>query len=146
MHSHQRQTAEASQKPLLEGIHILLVEDEPDIADLLLFVLQTAGAIVRRCTNAEAALSILESFQPDLLISNIQLISHDGNWLIQQIRNHPRPELRQLPALGVTSYHREVSASHALASGFDCFLSKLDSPQTLVETIAKLVMSSRGED
>ena len=146
MHSYQRQTTEANQKPLLEGIHILLVEDEPDITDLLLFVLQTAGAIVRRCIDAETALSILESFQPDLLISDIQLPSHNGNWLIQQIRHHPRPELRQLPALGVTSYHREVSASHALASGFDCFLSKLDSPQTLAEAVSKLVMASRDED
>jgi CheY-like chemotaxis protein len=146
VHSHPSQPTEASQQQLLEGIHILLVEDEPDIADLLLFVLQMTGATVRRCTDAETALALLASFQPDLLVSDIQLLSHDGNWLIQQIRNHPRPELRHLPALGVTSYHREVSASHALASGFDCFLSKLDSPQTLIETISTLVMASQGED
>jgi CheY-like chemotaxis protein len=145
MYSHQNQSTEASQQDSLEGIHILLVEDEPDIADLLSFVLQTAGATVRGCSSAETALSLLESFRPDLLISNIQLLSHDGNWLIQQVRNHPRPELRHLPALGVTSYHREVSADRALASGFNCFLSKLDSPSTLVEVISNLVMSSQGD-
>src|SRR3712207_6758280 len=105
MYSHHNQSTEASQQDLLEGIHILLVEDEPDIADLLLFVLQTAGATVRRCSSAETALALLESFRPDLLISDIQLLSHDGNWLIQQIRNHSCPELHHLPALGVTSYH-----------------------------------------
>ncbi|MBD2461991.1 response regulator [Oscillatoria sp. FACHB-1407] len=145
MHSHQSRPTEASQQNSLEGIHILLVEDEPDIADLLLFVLQTAGASVRRCSSAESALLLLESFRPHLLISNIQLLAHDGNWLIQQIRNHPRPDLRHLPALGVTSYHREVSADRALASGFNCFLSKLDSPNTLVEVISTLVRSSRDD-
>lgn len=145
MYSHQNQSTEANQQDLLEGIHILLVEDEPDIADLLLFVLQTAGATVRRCSSAEIALPLLESFRPDLLISDIQLLSHDGNWLIQQIRNHPCSELRHLPALGVTSYHREVSADRALASGFDCFLSKLDSPNTLVEVISNLVISLRSD-
>ncbi len=145
MHSQQNQSKEAIQQDLLKDIHILLVEDEPDVADLLVFVLQTAGAIVRKCSSAETALPLLESFRPDLLISNIQLLSHDGNWLIQQIRNHPCPELRHLPALGVTSYPREVSADRALASGFDCFLSKLDSPHTLVEVISNIVMSSRDD-
>ena len=145
MHSHQSRSTEARQQNSLEGIHILLVEDEPDIADLLLFVLQTAGATVRRCSSAETALPLLESFRPNLLISNIKLLSHDGNWLIQQVRNHSCPELRHLPALGVTSYHREVSADRALASGFDCFLSKLDSPHKLVEVISSLVMVS-GSD
>lgn len=145
MHSHPSRSTQANQQDSLEGIHILLVEDEPDIADLLSFILQTAGAIVRRCSSAETALPLLESFRPNLLISDIQLLSHDGNWLIQQIRNHPCPELRHLPALGVTSYHREVSADRVLAAGFDCFLSKLDSPNTLVEVISKLVMSSRSD-
>lgn len=144
MYSHQSRPTEANQPALLEGIHILLVEDEPDIADLLLFILQIEGATVRRCSKAETALVLLESFRPDLLISNIQLLSHDGNWLIQQVRHHPCPELRRLPALGVTSYDREVSAARALASGFDCFLSKLDSPNTLIEVISKLARSSRG--
>jgi CheY-like chemotaxis protein len=145
MYSQQNQSTEANPQDLLEGIHILLVEDEPDVADLLLFILQSAGATVRRCSSAETALSLLESFRPNLLISNIQLLSHDGNWLIQQVRNHPCPELRHLPALGVTSYHREVSADRALASGFDYFLSKLESPNTLVEVISNLVMSSRSD-
>ncbi|MEJ6485969.1 response regulator, partial [Nostoc punctiforme UO1] len=46
----------------LVGIRILLVEDEPDIADLLIFVLETAGAEVMAFINAEAAFGILESF------------------------------------------------------------------------------------
>lgn len=118
-----------------------MVEDEPDVADLLMFILQTAGSTVRRCTDAETALSLLEldSFQPDLLISNIKLLSHDGIWLIQQIRSHTRPELQNLPSIGVTSYDREVNAHEALTAGFNCFLSKLDTPDTLVETISALV-------
>lgn len=127
----------------LRNIQILLVEDEPDIADLLLFVLESAGSTVSHCTDAETALSILESCAPDLLVSNIRLSRRDGLWLIQQVRNHSCPEIRQLPAVGVTSYNREVYASHVLAAGFDRFLFKLDSPHILIETISALVAASQ---
>lgn len=126
----------------LKGVHILLVEDEPDIADLLVFLFQTEGSTVSRCIDAETALSTLESVHPDLLVSNIKLPSHDGTWLIQQIRNHPCLRIQHLPALGVTSYDREVYACDALASGFNLFLSKLDSPDALVEAVSVLVALS----
>lgn len=139
MHSHR--FAEASQQQPLKGILVLLVEDELDIADLLLIVLQAAGASVRLCNEAEAALVLLETLQPHILLSNIQLPSHNGIWLIQQIRNHPRSEIQRLCAIGVTSYHRDVHAADALEAGFDRFLSKLESPDAIVNTISELVAS-----
>lgn len=141
MQPYTNQHTEINEPQPLKGIQILLVEDEPDVAALLLFVLQAAGSTVELCTEAEAALLVLESFQPDILISNIKLPLHDGIWLIGQIRNHLPQELQQLPAIGVTSYDREVSAACALKAGFDCFLSKLDSPDVIVKAISTLVTS-----
>ncbi len=123
----------------LIGILILLVEDEPDIADLLTFILEAAGAEVRALTDAEAALDLVESLHPDILLCNVKLPQHDGNWLIKQIRVHSCPSIRQLPAIAITSYTREVSSHKALNSGFNRFLVKLESPEKIVDEIAQLL-------
>ncbi|RCJ33572.1 histidine kinase [Nostoc minutum NIES-26] len=123
----------------LVGIRILLVEDEPDIAELLIYILETAGAEVMAFIDAEAALTLVESFHPDVLLSNVKLPYHDGNWLIKQIRVHSSSFLRQLPAIAITSYTREVSSHKALKAGFDRFLVKLESPEEIVSEILHLL-------
>ncbi|WP_138504668.1 response regulator [Nostoc sp. PA-18-2419] len=126
----------------LSGILILLVEDEPEIADLLIFILETAGAQVMALSNAEAAFALIESLHPHLLLCNIKLPNHDGNWLIKQIRVHSNPSLRELPAIAITSYTREFSSDKALNAGFDRFLVKLESPEEIVDEIAQLISSA----
>ncbi|MFN6483592.1 MULTISPECIES: response regulator [unclassified Nostoc] len=127
-----------SLQPLV-GILILLVEDEPDIADLLIFILEAAGAEVIALTDAEEALTLVESLHPDILVSNVKLPEHDGNWLIEQIRVHSRPFLRELPAIAITSYTRDVSSHKALNAGFNRFLVKLESPEEIVAEIVQLL-------
>ncbi|MBD2531371.1 response regulator [Nostoc flagelliforme FACHB-838] len=127
-----------SLQPLV-GTLILLVEDEPDIADLLIFILQAAGAEVMALTDAEAALTLVESLHPDILVCNVKLPEHDGNWLIEQIRVHSRPFLRELPAIAITSYTRDVSSHKALNAGFNKFLVKLESPEEIVAEIVQLL-------
>jgi CheY-like chemotaxis protein len=127
-----------SLQPLV-GILILLVEDEPDIADLLIFILEAAGAEVMALTDAEAAFALVESLHPDILLCNVKLPDHDGNWLIEQIRVHSCLSLRQLPAIAITSYTREVSSYKALDAGFNRFLVKLESPETIIDEIVYLL-------
>ncbi|MEH1940066.1 MAG: response regulator [Nostoc sp.] len=123
----------------LAGTLILLVEDEPDIADLLTFILEAAGAEVIALTDAEAALDLIESLHPDILLCNVKLPDRDGNWLIEQIRVHSCSSLRQLPAIAITSYTREVSSYKALNAGFNRFLVKLESPDEIVGEIVRLL-------
>jgi CheY-like chemotaxis protein len=139
MPSRSNQSSEITQCQRLKDIQILLVEDEPDMVDLLVCVLEAEGSTLRTCLDAETALSVLESFQPDILVSNIRLPKQEGTWLIRQIRNHPYPRIRSLPAIGITSYDRETSLQRALDAGFDCFLSKLDSLDALVVAIYRLI-------
>ncbi|MEH2046805.1 response regulator [Nostoc sp.] len=125
----------------LIGTLILLVEDEPDIADLLTFILETAGAEVMALTDAETALDLIESLHPDILLCNVKLPVHDGNWLIEQIRVNSCPSIRELPAIAITSYTREVSSHKALNAGFNRFLVKLESPEQIVDEIVHLLFT-----
>src|SRR4030095_7034019 len=70
----------------LEGLHILIVDDEPDTLDLITAELAQHGAKITGATNADDALKVLEHQQFDLLISDIGMPNIDGYELIRQIR------------------------------------------------------------
>ncbi|MBD2054597.1 response regulator [Oculatella sp. FACHB-28] len=128
----------SSSQALLTGLTVLLVEDEPDIAELFTFILQEYGAEVILARSAVEALGELGQRQPDVLVSNVRLPNKDGRWLIEQIR-HLKGVWSELPAIAVTSYTREVDAEGALQSGFQHFMSKPLDPDELVQEILRLV-------
>ncbi|BCL36092.1 response regulator [Nostoc sp. MS1] len=133
------QQAQLDLLPDITSIRILLVEDEPDIADLLMVLLEAEGAEVITFNNAEAALAQLESLQPDILLCNVKLPHHDGNWLVKQLRLHSCPFIQHLPAIAITSYTRDFPMSLALNAGFDRCLSKIENLDDIVGEIFKLI-------
>ncbi|MBD1995130.1 response regulator [Leptolyngbya sp. FACHB-541] len=122
----------------LAGLTVLLVEDEPDIAELFTFILEESGAEVIIAKSALEALGELGQRRPDILVSNVRLPQEDGRWLIEQIR-HLEGTWGELPAIALTSYTREVDAENALKAGFQRFMSKPLDPNELVQQILKLV-------
>lgn len=126
---------------LLAGLTVLLVEDEPDIAELFTFILEEYGAEVVLVNSALEALGELGQRLPDILVSNVRLPEEDGRWLIEQVRDL-EGAWNELPAIAVTSYTREVDAEGALQSGFQHFMSKPLDPDELVQEILKLVGGS----
>lgn len=125
----------------LLGIRILLVEDEPDIQALLMFILETAGAEVVALGYAEIALRQIESRCPDILLCNVRLPLADGYWLMRQIRTHSYVALRELPAIALTSYTRDVSEVEAFNAGFDLFLVKFEN--SIADEILHLLSTHR---
>jgi CheY-like chemotaxis protein len=123
----------------LEGVKVVLVEDEVDIANLLLFILEEAGAEVTLFTEAEPVSALLETLKPDVLLSNVNLPGHNGDWLIRQIRVHPCQAVCRLPALAITSYLRTVSANCMLEAGFDAFIAKPNDPDELIATLLRTI-------
>lgn len=130
---------QAHQTQPLAGVTVLLVEDERDIADLLLFILNEAGAEVIWVMQANEALVWLDCSRPDILLSNIRLPDYDGDWLIQAIRQAESGKMPPLPAIAITSYTREFSADTVLEAGFDRFLPKHIDAEAIISTILDLV-------
>src|SRR5882724_4709459 len=87
---------------LLVGIHVLVVEDNPDARELLKTILEYAGALVSVASGAEQALRMCEQIVPDVLLTDIAMPGQDGFWLIGELRARQASGQRPIPAIAVT--------------------------------------------
>lgn len=128
-----------AQKLNLASIRVLAVDDEPDARELLNTVLRMYEAEILTVTSATEALSALESFQPDVLISDVGMPDVDGYRLIEQIRALPPEKGGQIPAIALTAYAREEDHQKAINSGFQQQVTKPLEPGKLVQAVLNLV-------
>ncbi|MBD2465398.1 response regulator, partial [Oscillatoria sp. FACHB-1407] len=122
----------------LAGLHILLVDDEPDTRDFQAFVLEQGGAKVTAVASGFEALQALDQFTPDVLISDIGMAGMDGYALIQQIRSRLLHQDKLLPAIALTAYAREMDQQQAIAAGFQQHLTKPIDPDAFISAIVTL--------
>jgi CheY-like chemotaxis protein len=127
----------------LTGLRVLLVEDEPDARDLLTFTLTTSGAEVQAVESVQQALINLQSFKPDVLLSDIGLPTESGYDLIERVRALPSAS-STIPAVALTAFATEKDRQRALASGFQVHLSKPVEPSVLIQAIDQLVHDTDG--
>ncbi|MGA7933024.1 MAG: PAS domain S-box protein [Kovacikia sp.] len=132
----------ASHSPL-RGLRILVVDDEADMRELISTILEQAGAEIKVTTSAIEALDALNSFKPDLLISDIGMPEMDGYELLHQIRQLPLEQKGRIPAIALTAYAGEINQQQALAAGFQQHLAKPVAPEVLVKAIDTLMKSQR---
>ncbi|MCU0493746.1 MAG: ATP-binding protein [Chloroflexaceae bacterium] len=125
--------------PELAGLRVLLVDDQPDILDLLSDVLLPCGVLIQRCQQAREALELLRSWQPDMLISDIAMPGEDGYWLIEQVRRLPPEDGGAIPAVALTAYVRIEDRLQVLAAGFQGYLPKPVEPAELLAVLVGLV-------
>lgn len=129
----------------LAGLRVLLVEDEADARELLTLTLRVSGAEVQAVASAQQALLDLQSFNPDVLLSDIGLPFESGYDLIQKIRALPS-DFNRIPALALTAFATEKDRQRALASGFQMHLSKPVEPRALIQAIERLVNGRDGHE
>lgn len=118
---------DASQNRLsLEGLQILVVDDQVDVLLALQLVLEDYGAEVLAVTTARAALSALSESpnRYDVLISDLGLPEEDGYFLIQQVRSLSAADGGQIPALALTGYASEAEQQRAIEAGFQMHMAK----------------------
>lgn len=121
----------------LEGRKILLVEDEPDSRDLIVVILEGAGANLTAVASASEALNVLSRERFDVLVSDIGLPDMDGYRLLQQVRQVASEQV--LPAIALTAYAGEINRQTALASGYQQHLSKPIEPEALISAVTELI-------
>ncbi len=131
--------APAAPPPNLQGLHVLIIDDDPDSREFIAVVLEQNGASVTAIALAQAALTALLQSSPDLLISDIGMPEMDGYTLIRQIRRLPADRGGRIPAIALTAYASEQDQQKALASGFQSHLSKPVDAGVLIQTVAHWV-------
>ena len=118
---------------MLSGLHVLIVEDDPDSRNVLALLLQKLGALVEAVASAKEAVERVTHRRPDVLVSDIGMPDEDGYSLIRRLRQMPTKA--KLPAIALTAYARQQDADAALGAGYDQHLSKPVAPADLVRAI-----------
>jgi PAS domain S-box-containing protein len=125
--------------PQLDGLRVLMVDDEPDAREMLCFVLRQCRAEVRAAASAAEALKLLEEFDPHILVSDIGMPDEDGYYFIRQARAREKKAGRKpVPAIALTAYARIEDRMRALAAGFQAHVPKPVEPAELSAVIASL--------
>ena len=134
----------------LDGLHVLVVEDETDALDLITVELAQHGARVKGVTNAEDALAALEQEKFDVFISDIGMPKMDGYELIRHIRKQEQGTDSRLPAVALTAYARVQDRMQAIMAGFSTHVAKPVEANELVTVVASLAgrlsQKSKSED
>ena len=120
----------------LEGLQVLVVDDDADTLRLLTMALTRQHAKVTSVASAGEALKAVKANKPDVLISDIAMPDEDGYGLIRKIRALDN-ELQSIPAVAITAYAKEEDRNRALSSGFQAYLAKPVELKELVSVVAK---------
>lgn len=124
--------------PELNGLRVLIVDDEADARQIISTMIAQTGAEVRTCESAHEALQTLEEWRPDVLMSDIGMPGEDGYSLINKVRLLPAERGGHTPAAAFTAYAREEDRNRALAAGYQMHIAKPVSSNQLVAMIARL--------
>jgi PAS domain S-box-containing protein len=122
----------------LEGLKVIVVEDEPDARELVERLLHEAGCQVTAVASAAAAMTALQDARYDVLISDIGLPDEDGYSLIERIRHLDRTAGGRLPAIALTAFARSEDRTRALRAGFQAHVAKPVEPAELLAIVASL--------
>jgi len=129
--------------PRLDGIRILLVDDDRDALALSREILEVTGAIVTTAESGQDALDKLANGVADVLIADLAMPRMDGFELLERIRASREIATREIPAAALTAFARSEDRVRAMRSGFEVHLSKPIEPGELMAAAAALVRRKR---
>jgi PAS domain S-box-containing protein len=129
---------EAVALPRLGGVHVFVIDDEPDARELLHRVIEEQGARVTSFDNAEAALAALQQTKPTVIISDISMPTMDGYQLMRALRAG-ESRVGRVPALALTAFARAEDRKRSLLAGYQAHLAKPFDVAELILVVADLV-------
>lgn len=121
----------------LGGLRVLVVEDDDDARELVVTILEDAGAVVASADSAATGFDAVRTFRPQLLVSDIGMPDEDGYSLMRRVR--ALGAVGGIPSIALTAYTRAEDRAKALRAGFSLHMAKPIRPSELVAAIASLV-------
>lgn len=122
----------------LIGVHVLVVDDDPDAERIFRSILEYCGALVTTASSAEEALGVFQRIVPDVAVIDVVLPEHDGYWLLSEMRKLPTRRGGAVPALACTGYGADHSATRLTVAGFQRSLTKPIDPWDLTRAVEAL--------
>lgn len=122
----------------LDGLRVLVVDDDPDALELATAILAAAGGVVRTCGSAGEALLAVQRWRPDVLVSDIEMPGKDGYSLIREVRTLDAERGGKTPAVALTAYGRTQDRILSLTAGYNMHVPKPVDPGELTTIIANV--------
>jgi PAS domain S-box-containing protein len=130
---------EAIELPRLDGVNVLIVDDEPDGRGLIARIIEGRGGLTVCASSAVEALALLSSERVDIMLSDIGMPDMDGYELMRRVRLLDGTRANPVPAIAVTAYARPEDRQRSLLAGYHMHLSKPIEARELVAGIASLL-------
>ncbi|MCC5651068.1 response regulator [Nostoc sp. XA013] len=128
----------SAQTPL-SNLQILVVDDNSDTREFQAFLLEQNGAKVTAVASGLEGLQVLDSFIPDVIVSDVGMADMDGYMLMEQIRKRPPNQGGKIPAIALTAYAAYIDQQQAIQAGFQMHITKPVEPEILVRGILSLL-------
>jgi PAS domain S-box-containing protein len=122
----------------LEGVRVLIVDDDRESCEMMLEALRGYGASLRCAMSAGEAIDALSEFTPDLVLSDIAMPGRDGYAVLREVRARETMFGRHVPVAAVTAYAHAEDRARAIAAGFDEYVAKPVHPAALAFAVARL--------
>ena len=121
----------------LRGLHVMVLDDDPGVRDVVALTLAKCGASVTVASSVDDALGLLPNLSPDLVVSDIAMPDADGYEFLRRFRNLTGSKGASVPVIALTAYGNEDDRERALKAGFYRHLAKPIDPAELVDTIVR---------
>jgi signal transduction histidine kinase/ActR/RegA family two-component response regulator len=122
----------------LEGLRVLLVDDETDGREMVTIMLEIIGVQVKAVASANEALQTFAEWRPDILVSDIGMPTEDGYSLIRKVRALPPEQGGNVPAAALTGYASKEDYLEALSAGYHSHIKKPVDLEELITVVANL--------
>jgi CheY-like chemotaxis protein len=126
----------------LSGVHVLIIDDDPEARDLLGTVLRYCGALVSVAASATEGLETLHRVLPDIIVCDIAMPNQDGYWFVRSLRARPPESGGGVPVIAITAHGATHGPERTLPAGFQAHIRKPVDPWELCRVVAAMVRKS----
>jgi len=129
--------------PSLQGVRVLVVDDDAEFLELSAMTLRRAGADVRTASSAARAQELIEFWRPKVLLTDLAMPGEDGFMLVNTMRTSVSTERMDLAIIAMTAYGTSDTRARAVRAGVDLYLTKPIDPVGLAAAVAGVVRRPR---